>query len=64
MHYIYRDYQIDIGTTERRDGSVATEACIALDYHPIHSVLTFYGQETLALEQALRWIGEQEGEVR
>lgn len=60
MQTTYRNYQISVGTTERRDGSIVTEACIALDYQPLHSIFTYYGQEALALEQAQRWIDERE----
>lgn len=59
----YRNHTISIGATERRDGSVVTEACISVNYQPLHSIYTFLGQDALALELAQRWVDAQEGAV-
>lgn len=60
----YRNYTISIGATERRDGSIVTEACISVNYQPLHSIFTIaINQDALALELALRWVDEREGAV-
>lgn len=61
MQTTYRNYTINIGATERRDGSMATEACISVDYQPLHSLFVFLGQDALALEKAQAWIDAREG---
>lgn len=61
METNYRGYQISVGATERRNGEMATEACIFQGYQPVHSLFAYIGQNTLALELAQQWIDQREG---